>query len=256
MFDLHTHTTFSDGRNSPEEMVLSAIDRGLSVLGISDHSYTSFDERYCIPRARLEEYKTCIHSLREKYRNRIGIALGLEKDYYSDTVDDGYDYLIGSVHYIKLGGEYIPVDESAQILIDAAVRHCGGDLYSLAEIYYNTVSDVIHRTNADIIGHFDLFKKFNRDGSLFDERAPRYKKAVIDATDRLLAFDVPFEVNTGAISRGYRDDLYPSPEIIGYIKARGGKLILSSDSHAANSLCFAFGQFADSIQPKNPKDFK
>lgn len=54
MFDLHTHTTFSDGRNTPEEMVLSAIGMGMSTLGISDHSYTSFDESYCIPRHRLE----------------------------------------------------------------------------------------------------------------------------------------------------------------------------------------------------------
>lgn len=54
MFDLHTHTTFSDGRNSPEEMVLSAIGMVMSTLGISDHSYTSFDESYCIPRYRLE----------------------------------------------------------------------------------------------------------------------------------------------------------------------------------------------------------
>ena len=139
MFDLHTHTTFSDGRNSPEEMVLSAIGMGMSTLGISDHSYTSFDESYCIPRHRLEEYKACIRMLKEKYRDRIELRLGLEKDYYSDTVDDGCDYLIGSVHYMKIGEEYVPVDRSAKTLIDAAARHFGGDIYSLAEIYYSTV---------------------------------------------------------------------------------------------------------------------
>ena len=139
MFDLHTHTTFSDGRNTPEEMVLSAIGMGMSTLGISDHSYTSFDESYCIPRHRLEEYKACIRMLKEKYRDRIELRLGLEKDYYSDTVDDGCDYLIGSVHYMKIGEEYVPVDRSAKTLIDAAARHFGGDIYSLAEIYYSTV---------------------------------------------------------------------------------------------------------------------
>ena len=247
MFDLHTHTTFSDGKNTPEEMVLSAIGRGMSTLGISDHSYTFFDESYCIPRQKMDAYRDCIHSLQQKYSDRLEIRLGLEKDYYSDTVDDGYDYLIGSVHYIKLGEEYLPVDESAQILIDAAARHFGKDIYGLAEIYYNTVADVISRTHADIIGHFDLFKKFNRDGSLFDETAPRYKKMVIDAADKLLACHVPFEINTGAICRGYRDDPYPSPEMIGYIKARGGRLILSSDSHSASDLCFAFGRFTECI---------
>ena len=39
--------------------------------------------------------------LKEKYRDRIELRLGLEKDYYSDTVDDGCDYLIGSVHYYE-----------------------------------------------------------------------------------------------------------------------------------------------------------
>ena len=139
MFDLHTHTTFSDGRNSPEEMVLSAIGMGMSTLGISDHSYTSFDESYCIPRHRLEEYKACIRMLKEKYRDRIELRLGLEKDYYSDTVDDGCDYFIGSVHYMKIGEEYVPVDRLAKTLIDAAARYFGGDIYSLAEIYYSTV---------------------------------------------------------------------------------------------------------------------
>ena len=55
-----------------------------------------------------------------------------------NTVDDGCDYLIGSVHYMKIGEEYVPVDRSAKTLIDAAARHFGGDIYSLAEIYYST----------------------------------------------------------------------------------------------------------------------
>lgn len=36
--DLHMHSAFSDGRNTAEEMVLSAIEKGLTVVGLSDHS--------------------------------------------------------------------------------------------------------------------------------------------------------------------------------------------------------------------------
>ena len=50
--DLHLHTTFSDGKNSPEEMVEEAIRLGLSEIGFSDHAYTFFDERYCMAKAR------------------------------------------------------------------------------------------------------------------------------------------------------------------------------------------------------------
>ena len=39
MMDLHMHTVFSDGKNTPEEMVEEAIRRGLDTVGISDHRH-------------------------------------------------------------------------------------------------------------------------------------------------------------------------------------------------------------------------
>ena len=39
MKDLHMHTVFSDGKNTPEEMVQEAIRLGLDTVGISDHSH-------------------------------------------------------------------------------------------------------------------------------------------------------------------------------------------------------------------------
>lgn len=41
MIDLHTHTTCSDGTDSPRELVNKAIVQGIHVLGISDHDTTS-----------------------------------------------------------------------------------------------------------------------------------------------------------------------------------------------------------------------
>ena len=34
----HTHTTFCDGRDTPEAMVEAAVERGFDVLGFSSHS--------------------------------------------------------------------------------------------------------------------------------------------------------------------------------------------------------------------------
>ena len=34
MKDLHVHTTFSDGKNTPEEMILAALDKGLETIGV------------------------------------------------------------------------------------------------------------------------------------------------------------------------------------------------------------------------------
>ncbi len=44
-FDLHTHTTFSDGTTSPEDNVADAVALGLEGLGVTDHDTTGGFER-------------------------------------------------------------------------------------------------------------------------------------------------------------------------------------------------------------------
>ncbi len=241
--DLHVHTTYSDGKNTPEEMVLAAIEKGMTTIGFSDHSYTPFDLECCIPLDRLDAYKAEIASLKDKYRDKIVILCGIEQDYYSETPTDGYDYVIGSVHYLKAGDEYFAVDLTAEEIFDAADRHFGGDIYALLAAYYQNVADVVEKTNADIIGHLDVIAKFNENGEMFDDTDERYIAAYTAAVDRLLKIGKPFEINTGALSRGYRVTPYPSKPIYDYIKQNGGRFILSSDSHAAENLCFQFDQW-------------
>ena len=241
--DLHVHSTFSDGKSTPEEIVLSAIEKGMSKVGISDHSYTLFDESYCINKEKISEYISTVNALKEKYKNDIEILLGIEQDYYSESSTEVYDYIIGSVHYIKVSDEYIPVDESSDILLNAVEMHFNGNIYSLIEEYYNTVADVINKTNANIIGHFDLITKFNENNKMFDETNERYINAYKKAADALLDSKALFEINTGAISRGYRTIPYPSNDIYAYLKKNGAKFILSSDSHHKDTLCYDFDKF-------------
>ena len=119
-------------------------------------------------------------------------------------------------------------------------------MYALAEDYFETVSQAAEKTNADIIGHFDLVSKFNK-SALFDETDKRYINAWKTAADNLLKFNKPFEVNTGAIFRGYKDFPFPAENIIGYIKEKGGKFILSSDAHSTAGICFEFDKWKNSI---------
>ena len=242
--DLHTHTTYCDGKNTPAEMARAAAERGLARLGFSGHSHTAFDESYCMSAEGTRRYRAEIRSLQEEYRGRMEILCGVEQDYYSDMPTQGWDFVIGSVHYVLLDGAYVPVDEGADILRAAAEKHLGGDIYALAEAYFDTVGGVAERTGCDLIGHFDLISKFIERDALFDENHPRYVAAWQRALDRLLPARVPFEINTGAISRGYRTSPYPAPPMLEYIRARGGRLLLSSDSHAASTLCYDFSRYS------------
>lgn len=241
--DLHMHTAYCDGKDTPEDMVLSAVDKGLDTVGISSHSYTFFDESYCMQKEDIPRYIAELRYLRAKYFDRIHVLCGVEQDYFSDYPTDEFDYIIGSVHYIKVGDEYIPVDESVEILRAAVQKHFGGDVYALCELYFDTVADVAEKTRCDIIGHFDLISKFIEREPLFDTEHPRYVKAWKAAVDRLVTYDVPFEINTGAISRGYRTQPYPDEEMIAYIKAKGGRLILSSDAHSKENIAYIFEKY-------------
>jgi len=241
--DYHVHTTFCDGSDSPEAMVKAAIAKGLTDIGFSGHSHTAFDESWCMSAEGTGEYRAEIQRLRSTYAGQIRVLCGVEQDYYSDADTDGYDYVIGSVHYLLLGGEYVPVDETAEDLLIAAKRYCGGDIYALCEAYYDTLADVVRKTNCDIIGHFDLIEKFNEGGKLFNSQHPRYMAAWQAAADQLLKSEKTFEINTGAIARGYRTVPYPTLEIQEFLARRCAKFILSGDAHCAGGLCFQFDRW-------------
>ena len=81
--DLHVHTTFSDGIHTPEEIVQEAIRRNFLSIGISDHSFTDFDQRYCIKKEALADYHAEIRRVREQYADQIEVYAGLEYDGYT-----------------------------------------------------------------------------------------------------------------------------------------------------------------------------
>ncbi|MBQ6622702.1 MAG: histidinol-phosphatase [Mogibacterium sp.] len=237
----HTHSTYCDGFSRPEESVRRALELGFCSLGFSGHSHTAFDEGYCMSRETAAIYREEIGRLREQYADRIEILCGLEYDYYSDETLSGWDYLIGSVHYLRKDGEYLPVDESAEITIANIRDYYGGDIYAYAEDYFETIAKVCEKIHCDIIGHFDLVAKFNSSpemaaaGMVIDEDHPRYVAAWMQAVERLIPYDAAFEINTSAWYRGKKDP-YPSAAILREILRRGGRITISSDSHEAGTL--------------------
>jgi len=237
-FDLHTHTTFSDGKNTPEEMVLSAIEKGLEAIGFSDHSYTEFDTSFCVQKKDIDAYLAEIGRLKKKYRSKIAVLCGIEQDLFGTFFPSAYDYRIGSVHYVKKGDVYADVDHTKEIFLESVNSCFGGDCYAYAEAYFAEVAQLARVAGADIIGHFDLVSKFNEGGVLFDEENPRYVRAWQNAVDEILKHIRVFEMNFGAVARGYRTTPYPSKPIQDYILSHGGVLIKSSDSHNVDNIGF------------------
>jgi len=238
--NFHTHTYYCDGADAPEDIVLTAIEKGFDCLGFSGHSYTYFDESYCMLPDNVLKYAAETRMLADKYADRITILTGIEQDYWSEEPTDAFDYVIGSVHYVKKDGAFLPVDESAEMFAAGVNEHYGGDVYAFAADYFKTVSDVVRRTNCNLIGHFDLISKFNAGGKMFDESDPRYTSAWAEAIESLIPCGVPFEVNTAPLYKLGKTEPYPTRPMLEKIHALGGKVALSSDSHSRDTLDAGF----------------
>lgn len=238
--NLHTHTTYCDGDNTPEELVASALSSNLFCLGFSGHApYGDHDTEGCLTRENIGSYRSDIQKLKSRYADKIEILLGIEQDYYSPSLDYEYDYVIGSVHYVKKNGVYIAVDYSYEKLKDGVDRCFDSDAILLCKEYYRTVADVVNKTNCDIIGHFDIVTKFNQKHPLFDENDEVYRNIALEATDALLESERIFEVNTGAMPK-WRDRPYPSDFIIRHIVEKNGRLMITSDAHNMELLTHRF----------------
>lgn len=241
-YNYHTHTDFSDGKNTPEEMIETAITLGFHSIGISDHAYTEFCTHWVTPRSRMDEYVNTLYALKRRYAERINVYVGLEQDALAEPVSVGFEYVIGSVHWLKKDGVYLPMDESRQALQTAVREHFEGDADALAEAYFALVSTYAEDPNIAVVGHFDLITKFDETDFPLFLPTPRYTAAWQSAAKKLLDAGKIFEINTGAISRKKRRTPYPSEEILKFLGEHGARVIVSSDCHSADALNCAFDQ--------------
>lgn len=235
--DLHIHTVFSDGINTVEEMVRAAVEQGMPAIGISDHSHTPFDLRYCMKKEVTPAYHAEVERVRKQFAGQIQVYTGLEWDGYTRLEDrERYDYLIGGCHYVKTWDGYHSVDhtrENQKAVIDT---YFCGDPNSYAKAYFETYAACTAINQPDILGHFDLLSKYG----LMQEEDPAYRTMATEALLACLEITPILELNTGAIARGVRDVPYPADFLLRETLAHGGSVMLASDAHRAEQIGFWF----------------
>lgn len=101
--DLHTHTDWSDGRDTMEEMILEAKTRGLEYIAVTDHSVGRgianglSVERLQSHGRRLKELESDMGGIRILRGTEMDIRADGSLD-YSDDVLDELDWVVASVH--------------------------------------------------------------------------------------------------------------------------------------------------------------
>ncbi len=252
--NLHTHTVFCDGKDTPEEMVKAAIEKGFSSLGFSSHSYMEWCPEFSLMPEDTQKYKNEIARLKDTYKGKIDIFCGIEFEKYSKIFTEDYDYVIGSVHYFNIGGKVVAFDrgqEQVQNLIDT---YFGGDGMKCAKAYYAELATLTDKVKCDILGHFDLITKNNEKANWFDVESPEYLKYAYEAIDALKGKIPFFEINTGAISRGYRTAPYPTVTLLKRLLESGFLPMISSDCHNKDYLDCFFPEAIDMLEACGAKE--
>ena len=78
--NLHTHTCYCDGRDTPEDVVKAAIAQGMNTLGFSGHSYVPFDLPCCMNLEETASYRLEISRLKKLYEDQLKEDCFIESD--------------------------------------------------------------------------------------------------------------------------------------------------------------------------------
>ena len=246
---VHVHSKLCDGKNTPEELAVTAWKQGLQTLGFSGHSHTPHDIEYCMTNARTQLYRAQVAKLKERYAGKLDILCGLEWDLLSDDDPAAYDYWIGSTHYVQgpRTGKYYEIDWREADLAACIQEDFDGDGLAVVEAYFANVAAVAAK-EPTILGHFDLIKKVNAGSKFFDENDKRYTAAADKALRTAAEHHCVLEVNTGAVYRGFRKDFFPSPALLKDWLALGGDVVITADAHDARALTFGFEEAAAQLR--------
>lgn len=229
-YSYHNHSTFSDGRNTPEEMLLAARAAGIREYGFSDHwvvlpESQGENVRWGIPKERINEYLDTVKALKEKYTDdSFSVKVGLEVDYYDENITEvahqlrsfELDYVIGASHFygtFSIDGGEGPWTELNQEQIDEVISGYWGKIERL------TACGVF-----DIVAHADLCKIYGYRSSV--DTFPRALNVLAAARDN----GVAVEINTAGWDKKC-GICYPDPKIIKTALDMGVHIVVSADAH-------------------------
>lgn len=266
LFNYHMHNHYCDGKGEPEDYVKKAIQLGFKAIGFSSHAPVAIKNDWTMKQENLDKYLEEILSLKEEYKEKIDICLGLEIDYIKGIMGPGdeiyksipLEYSIGSVHFmpIKDSGKYLTVDYSEEELRTIIDDGYDGDAYKFVEAYYTFIREMASSSKPNIIGHLDLIKKFNKDNLFFREDDERYVNQIEKTLQVIKENNLIVEVNTGGVTRGYIKEFYPSQWIVSRCKELNIPMNISSDAHIVDNIDGCFEAAAEQLRNNGVEEQK
>lgn len=215
--DYHTHTRRSDGRQSEEQIIIAALDKGLQEVAITDHGPLAAGIGVKSAEVYLE-LKERIKALRPLYPD-LTILVGAEANIrdLDGTLDlppeviRELDILIAGLHPYTLPTS---VQDGMNIFVQNSLRHLGkGQREKAVNANTKAAVEAVHANpDLDILSHPGLFFKID----------------VEEVARACVRHEVLFEINCG--------HEYPDQSDIIEAYRQGVTFIVDSDSHFTDTV--------------------
>lgn len=216
--DMHVHSTFSDGRDSPSTNVVAAELHGLRRLGCVDH--VRHDSTY------VPDFAAHIAALRK--RTSLQLYVGVEAKFLDDrgTLDLPKPALLRGVDFVYAADHQLPLSEGCLDVRESRRRLESGRLTPanvIEALHDATVGAAQLAGPRVIVAHlFSLLPKLN-----IDER--QVCTWVVESLgDALASCDAMIEIDERWAC--------PSPRIIATLMSRGVGVLFSSDAHTSDAV--------------------
>lgn len=229
-FDFHTHhDRCGHAEGKIREYVEAAINNGLEMIGISDHSpYFNSKEDKPYPnismgKSEFHDYVQEVLLLKEEYKETIEVLLGVESDFFPDQMRSyqeqykqyPFDYIIGSVHYVN--GINIFKKDRWEGLTNK-------EKTETKESYYHIIQQSAKSGLFQILGHIDAMKGFYPE-------FPSIQTDVIESTLKIISnHNLAIEINTSGKTKDC-GCWYPADDILERALYYGVDVTFGSDAH-------------------------
>jgi histidinol-phosphatase (PHP family) len=230
--DYHVHT-FRCGHagGASRDFVLRAIERGLTEIGFTDHVPLYFlpenerDPKLAMREEDFDGYVREVQDLRDEFRGRIAVRLGLEADYAEGREEElarwleraDWDLVLGSVHWVAGGW----IDDPSS----SPARFAREGVEALYEEYYRLLAKAASTRFFDVLTHFDLPKKHGHRPR--EPRSAAEDAAIAAAREAGCAVEI-----SSAGLRKPVGEAYPEARLLARIVRARVPVTFSSDAHA------------------------
>lgn len=250
-YDSHTHTTHSDGRSTVDEMCLSAIERGIQGLALTDHANMNYYEERDTYRSIIRAGEE-ITAAKERYKGQLQLTRGVELGEYLYAPDKakeilslgGFDVILCSVHLVPKARW--PLAYNRIIFSEDGTDE---ELRDYLRLYFDLLNETVDQYDYDVLAHITcpvryMTGKYKRktDVMIFEDKIREILKRVIDK-------NVALEFNTAGLCSGLDYFNSQNEEVLRIYRELGGKLItLGSDAHQKNAIARGFDLAIDFLR--------